>query len=86
VLDDIHWGQGLMTEAVKGVLEYAFMDQELDKVLVGHSLENNQSKRVIEKSGFIKTHIEQREDSNQIMVDIQMYELTKEAYLKENKK
>ncbi len=85
VLDDTYWGQGLTTEAVKGVLKFAFMDLELDQVLVGHSLDNIPSKRVIEKTGFKKTHQEKREHFNQTMIDIQMYILTKESYLKGDK-
>ncbi|PKK96623.1 MAG: N-acetyltransferase, partial [Tenericutes bacterium HGW-Tenericutes-3] len=82
VLDDTHWGKGLMIEAVNAVLKYAFKDLELDKVIVGHALDNNQSKRVIEKAGFEKTHQEKREHFDKTMIDIQMYEITKEHYLK----
>jgi [ribosomal protein S5]-alanine N-acetyltransferase len=78
VLDDLYWGQGLMAEAVKEVLRYAFYDVELDEVLCGHSLSNLQSKRVIEKSGFIPTHIEQRDHFDGSKIDIQMYILRKE--------
>lgn len=57
VLSKDYWGRGLMPEAVKTVLHYLFDELKLDFVVVGHFEWNNQSRRVIEKSGFkyIKT-------------------------------
>lgn len=78
VLDDLYWGCGYMVEAVKEVLRFAFDELELDEVLCGHSLSNHQSRRVIEKSGFIPTHIEQRDHFDGSKIDIQMYLLRKE--------
>lgn len=80
VLDDTYWGMGLMVEAAKKVLDYAFNDLELDKVLVGHSIDNLQSKRVIEKLGFIKTHLEERDHYDKTKKMIMMYEMKKEGY------
>ena len=50
VIDEPYWGQGLMVEAVLEVIKYAFIEEELDAVLCGHSKMNQQSKRVIEKN------------------------------------
>ncbi len=57
VLSKDYWGQGLMPEAIKAVIEWLFEEEKLDFILVGHFDHNMQSKRVIEKSGFrfIKT-------------------------------
>jgi [ribosomal protein S5]-alanine N-acetyltransferase len=81
VLDDIYWGKGLMVEAVEAVLNYAFLELELDKVLCGHSTSNLQSKRVIEKTNFIFTHKEQRDHYDGTQIEIMIYELTKDQYL-----
>ena len=80
VLDDVHWGKGLMVEAVLKVLAYAFNDLELDEVLCGHKTDNIQSKRVIEKTGFTYTHTEERKHYDGNMVPIVMYKLTKQDY------
>ena len=53
VLSKDFWGQGLMPEAVKAVIRYAFDEMKLDALTVCHFTSNTQSKRVIEKSGFI---------------------------------
>lgn len=52
VLSKSHWGKGLMTEAVKAVIEYLFTDVKLDFITAGHFTHNKRSQRVIEKCGF----------------------------------
>lgn len=52
VLSKEYWGRGLMPEAVKRVIQYAFEEQGWDFLVCGHYNENVQSQRVIEKSGF----------------------------------
>ncbi|HPF88500.1 MAG TPA: GNAT family N-acetyltransferase [Candidatus Limiplasma sp.] len=52
VLSKEYWGQGLMPEAVKAAVHYCFTELNLDAVACGHFVENNQSRRVIEKCGF----------------------------------
>lgn len=46
------WGQGLMPEAVKAVIDYCFRVLAYDFLLCGHFAWNDQSRRVIEKVGF----------------------------------
>lgn len=75
VLDDTYWNQGYMTEAVRKVIDYAFTDEELDEVLCGHSISNLRSKRVIEKTGFIYTHDEERDHYDGTKIIISMYKL-----------
>lgn len=52
VLSQKYWGQGLMPEALRQVLSYGFNEEELDSIVCSHFVNNNQSKRAIEKSGF----------------------------------
>ena len=52
VLSKDYWGQGLMPEAVKAVMNWLFEEERLDFIMVGHFDWNNQSRRVIEKCGF----------------------------------
>ena len=57
VLSKAYWGQGLMPEAVKAVINWLFSEAKLDFIIVGHFDRNVQSRRVVEKCGFqyIKT-------------------------------
>ncbi|MDX9692359.1 MAG: GNAT family N-acetyltransferase [Acholeplasmataceae bacterium] len=80
VLDDTYWGYGFMTEAVNAVLDFAFNDLELSEVVVGHATTNLRSKRVIEKTGFIYTHVEERDHFDGTKIKIYMYQLTKETW------
>lgn len=80
-LDDNYWNQGLVTEACLEVIKYAFISENLNKVLCGHAEENLASKRVIEKCGFTFTHLERRPNYKQLMIDVYMYELTKITYM-----
>lgn len=52
VLSKDYWGKGLMPEAVKCVINYLFVECNLDFIICGYYLFNNQSKRVQEKCGF----------------------------------
>lgn len=53
VLGKDYWGQGLMVEAVKAVINYLFNELDYDFLLCGHFDFNKQSSRVQEKLGFI---------------------------------
>lgn len=52
VLSKDYWNQGLMTEAVEAIIDYAFTIKKYDYLTVSHFIANKRSKRVIEKSGF----------------------------------
>ncbi len=52
VISKDYWGQGLMPEAVKAVIDYGFNTLGLDAFTCDHFSDNRQSQRVIEKCGF----------------------------------
>lgn len=47
-----HWGQGLTTEAVRCVLQYAFTNLDLNRIFAECFPENPASARVLEKCGL----------------------------------
>lgn len=53
VLSKAHWGKGLMPEAVKAVICFCFNECGIAALTCGHFSVNAQSKRVIEKCGFL---------------------------------
>ena len=53
VLSKDYWGKGLMPEAVNAVIHYCFSMLKFDYLTCGHFLHNSQSKRVVEKCGFV---------------------------------
>jgi len=52
VLSKDYWGQGLVPEAAKAVIDYCFTNLGLEAITCEHFKINNQSRRVIEKCGF----------------------------------
>ena len=52
VLSKDYWGQGLMPEAAKAVIDFCFTTLGLEALTCGHFKSNPQSRRVIEKCGF----------------------------------
>lgn len=81
VLAKPYWGQGLMPQAVGVVVDYLFTKTDLQALLCGHFDFNRQSRRVIEKCGFVfwQTY---RYDARQIgkILDGRVYLLTRQAY------
>ena len=61
VLSKDYWGQGIMPEAVKAVINYCFKEIKLDFLVCGHYFSNAQSRRVQEKCGFHHYKISLRE-------------------------
>lgn len=53
VLGRAYWGQGLMTEAARAVMDYAFQTMKLRLLSITHYTINKRSRRVIEKLGFV---------------------------------
>lgn len=51
-LGEDYWGQGIMTEAVKAVTEYAFRNFDLCRIYAGVFATNPASVHVLEKAGY----------------------------------
>ena len=47
-----HWGKGYATEAIKAVIDIAFKDHKLHRVVAGIEPDNKASIRVVKKLGF----------------------------------
>ena len=45
-------GQGIMTRAVRGLVDYAFKKLELHRVEISAGVENHQSRKIAERLGF----------------------------------
>jgi RimJ/RimL family protein N-acetyltransferase len=47
-----HWGQGYATEASRALIDHAFSESEIDALSASCRIQNEPSRRVIEKCGF----------------------------------
>jgi len=82
VLNPDYWGKGLMLEAIKKIIPWVFDDLELYRIECSHYDFNQQSKRVIEKSGFTFEGISRKkivlQDGNRC--DLYNYAILKDEY------
>jgi len=81
VLSRDYWGKGLMPEAVRAAIAYAFEQLHVDVLWCGHFTHNPQSQRVVEKSGF-RYHRDGTYDAKLLgkIIDEKQYIMTKEDY------
>jgi RimJ/RimL family protein N-acetyltransferase len=49
-----HWGKGLMGRAVAAVLQWAFRQDQVDRVQALVRVDNTRSARLLERSGFVR--------------------------------
>ncbi|MFP5385123.1 MAG: GNAT family N-acetyltransferase [Bacteriovoracia bacterium] len=80
------WGKGIMTEAVKPIMDYAFEQLGFEKMILSNAVGNSKSRRVKEKTGcrFIGTRPAAfvRPDYK----ETELWEITKEDWQQQNGK
>lgn len=72
-----HWGKGIMTEAVKPVLDYAFDHLGFDKLILANAVGNRGSHRVKEKTGAKLLRVEPAKFVDPAYTEHEVWELTK---------
>lgn len=60
-LGEPYWGKGYATEAAERLVQFAFEDLEIDRLIAGHFFDNPASGRVLSKVGFTYTHDDYRD-------------------------
>ncbi len=83
VLSTPYEGQGYMTEAVKKVLENAFLERNIPEIFVCHFVENRKSRRVVEKCGFEYLRYIEYQTLNYGKRLSKFYHLTKDEFIKQ---
>lgn len=69
-LDPAHQGKGIMTEAIKAVLDFAFTEAGLSTLEAWTHKDNTASTRVLLKNGFILTDRKDPENENLLIFSI----------------
>ena len=73
-LGEAYWGRGLATEAVRGVVEWAFASFDLARIYAGVLVWNPASARVLEKAGFqFEARLRQAVTKEGVTMDELMY-------------
>lgn len=75
------WGQGIMTDAVRAYVSYAFGELQLER-LTAHTFESNvASARVLEKNGFqLEGRLRKHLSKDGELIDARFYGLLKEDF------
>lgn len=60
-----HWGKGLATEAVRGLVAYGKREHGLSHIIATVAPDNLASERVLTKAGFAKTDLLDNDDGTQ---------------------
>ena len=78
VLSYDHWGKGIMTEAVKAVIEELFRSG-FDKIGACHCIDNPASGRVMEKCGmtYLRNCMAQRKFGSDEQCEVKCYEISR---------
>lgn len=81
-LGEEYWGQGIMTHAIRLMIEYVFTKTELLRLEARTFVPNQGSQRVLEKNGFVREahHIGNVMKDGSIM-DSYMYALRREQWM-----
>jgi len=75
-------GKGIMTLCVKNLLSYAFEDLELNRIQIKVAVNNEKSKRIPEKLGFVLEGIERDGELlvDNVFTDLAVYSLLKKDF------
>ncbi|MGG4444944.1 GNAT family N-acetyltransferase [Brevibacillus sp. HB1.2] len=83
-LSEAHWGKGIATEAVNILLHFLFRDVNVNRIQAEVMPPNENSKKVLMKSGFMKEGTLRQATlwSGKGIVDVEIYGMLKEDYEK----
>lgn len=78
-----YWGQGIMPEAVRAILEFGFEHMALNRIEADASIDNTKSHRVLEKVGFQREGIQQEQYYEEgEFYDLVLFSLLRKNFLK----
>jgi RimJ/RimL family protein N-acetyltransferase len=83
-LSEAHWGKGIASEAVKILINFLFMDVNVNRIQAEVMPLNETSKKVLLKNGFIKEGTLRQATlwAGKGIVDLEIYSILKEDYVK----
>jgi RimJ/RimL family protein N-acetyltransferase len=69
------WGRGYCSEAARAVIEFAFAELEIERIVAEHLRTNPASGRVMQKAGMRHAGSARRRDRNRNRVEMEIYEI-----------
>lgn len=81
-LSRLYWGQGIMTEALHAVIDYAFTALKLNRIEAIHEIDNPASGAVMKKCGMqYEGRLRQKLFNKGRYVDVDMYAILRKDFL-----
>jgi len=81
VLSKQYWNRGIMTEAIKKVMDFGFSKMKLNRIEAYHLIDNVASEKVMIKSGMVNEGVvKQKFLANGIYNDAKLYAIVKEDF------
>lgn len=77
-----NWNQGIMTEAVMPIMDFAFNVLKLDPIIFSNAVGNQRSRRVKEKTGAIFVETRPLKFVNPAYTESEYWQLSREAWEK----
>lgn len=82
-IGEAHWKKGIMTEALKAVMEFLFVEAGFNRVCARHDTNNPNSGRVMKAAGMLyEGTMRQAGKNNMGICDLTLYAITKDLYFK----
>ena len=82
ILSRTHWGSGIMSEALKAILDYAFLELNLNRLEADIDPDNASSAGLLKKMGFqLEGLLKERWIVGDIVADTELYGLLRNDYL-----
>jgi len=82
-LSRAYWNQGIMTEALRALIEYGFYSMNLNRIEAQHETMNPASGAVMRKCGMVKEGtLRQRLLNKGKFVDVDLYAILRRDYIK----
>lgn len=73
-LSEVHWGQGIVTDAVRSLVPVAFRQYDIVRLQAGIFSNNPSSMRVLEKCGFVREAVHKHAiTKNGVLLDEVVY-------------
>lgn len=86
-LAEIHWGKGIMTRAIRLMVDYAFNNHRWYRIFATVFQNNTGSMRVLEKNGFVKEAIHRKAVIKEgEYLDEHLFALLREDWEKKNRR
>ncbi len=74
------WGRGLMTEAVRPVMDWAFEEAEFEELILSNAVGNTRSRRIKEKTGATFMGVEPASFVRPDYTEHELWKITREAW------